>query len=284
MSGGISLLVVLISLTRYLIPQRVGSQRGHGLKSSLFLHCQSYRVLPMSLESIRRVLRLYLTAQTLTSNYGMSTCKCFLNVFSSILIMSVAVLVLNFTPFCLFLFLSVSLSPLSLLISLFSLSLSLSLSILSSHFSREPLPGHWDTDLNSFQKLLVLRSIRADKVTNAVQDYVAEMIGQRFIEPQTADLKLAYKDSSPSSPLIFILSQGTDPAADLYKFAEEMKFQRKLSAISLGQGQGPRAEAMMRSAMDRGQWVFFQNCHLSPSWMPALERLIEQIDPQAVSF
>ena len=63
-----------------------------------------------------------------------------------------------------------------------------------------------------------------------------------------------------------------------------MKFQRKLSAISLGQGQGPRAEAMMRSAMDRGQWVFFQNCHLSPSWMPSLERLIEQIDPNAVSL
>ena len=147
---------------------------------------------------------------------------------------------------------------------------------------REPLPGHWDTDLNSFQKLLSLRCIRADKITNAVQDYVAEMIGQRFIEPQTADLRLAYKDSSPSSALIFILSQGTDPAADLYKFADEMKFQRKLSAISLGQGQGPRAEAMMRSAMDRGQWVFFQNCHLSPSWMPSLERLIEQIDPQAV--
>ena len=62
-----------------------------------------------------------------------------------------------------------------------------------------------------------------------------------------------------------------------------MKFQRKLTAISLGQGQGPRAEAMMKSAMDRGQWVFFQNCHLSPSWMPSLERLVEQIDPTIVS-
>ena len=30
---------------------------------------------------------------------------------------------------------------------------------------------------------------------------------------------------------------GTDPAADLYKFAEEMKFLKKLTAISLGQGQ-----------------------------------------------
>lgn len=95
-------------------------------------------------------------------------------------------------------------------------------------------------------------------------------------------MNLVYKDSSPSTPLIFVLSQGTDPAADLYKFADEMKFSKKLSAISLGQGQGPRAEAMARTAMERGLWVFFQNCHLAPSWMPSLERLVEQIDPEHV--
>ena len=36
---------------------------------------------------------------------------------------------------------------------------------------------------------------------------------------------------------IHVHVQGTDPAADLYKFAEEMKFHKKLSSISLGQGQ-----------------------------------------------
>lgn len=46
--------------------------------------------------------------------------------------------------------------------------------------------------------------------------------------------------------------------------------------------QGPRAEAMMRSAMERGKWVFFQNCHLAPSFMPSLERLVENIDPDKV--
>ena len=40
---------------------------------------------------------------------------------------------------------------------------------------------------------------------------------------------------------------------------------------------------MMKQAMDRGRWVFFQNCHLSPSWMPSLERLIEHIDGDKVS-
>ncbi|XP_064422227.1 dynein axonemal heavy chain 1 [Latimeria chalumnae] len=147
---------------------------------------------------------------------------------------------------------------------------------------REPLPGRWMSQLDSFQKLLVLRCLRGDKVTNAMQDFVASNLGQKFIEPQTADLSAVFKESSPTTPLIFVLSPGTDPAADLYKFSEEMKFSKKMSAISLGQGQGPRAEALMRSAMERGKWVFFQNCHLAPSWMPSLERLIETIDADKV--
>lgn len=39
---------------------------------------------------------------------------------------------------------------------------------------------------------------------------------------------------------------------------------------------------MMTSAMEQGNWVFFQNCHLAPSWMPSLERLIEGINPNKV--
>ncbi|KAM4613811.1 dynein axonemal heavy chain 1 [Polymixia lowei] len=152
----------------------------------------------------------------------------------------------------------------------------------SSQPHREPLPGEWSTKLDSFQKMLFLRCLRADCLTHGLQDFVSAKLGQRFIEPQTSDLSVVFKESSPSTPLIFILSPGTDPAADLYKFADVMKFSKKMSAISLGQGQGPGAETMMHSAMERGQWVFFQNCHLAPSWMPSLERLIENIDPDKV--
>ncbi|XP_041639844.1 dynein heavy chain 1, axonemal [Cheilinus undulatus] len=152
----------------------------------------------------------------------------------------------------------------------------------SNHPHREPLPGDWDTKLDSFQKLLVLRCLRADCLVQGLQDFVSAQLGQRFIEPQTSDLSVVFKESSPSTPLIFVLSPGTDPAADLYKFADVMQFSKKMSAISLGQGQGPWAESMMIAAMEQGHWVFFQNCHLAPSWMPSLERLIENIDPVKV--
>uniref|UniRef100_A0A8C3AHZ6 Dynein heavy chain ATP-binding dynein motor region domain-containing protein n=1 Tax=Cyclopterus lumpus TaxID=8103 RepID=A0A8C3AHZ6_CYCLU len=54
--------------------------------------------------------------------------------------------------------------------------------------SREPLPGEWDTKLDSFQKLLVLRCLRADCLVQGLQDFVSAQLGQRFVEPQVASL------------------------------------------------------------------------------------------------
>ena len=43
------------------------------------------------------------------------------------------------------------------------------------------LPDTWDTSLNSFQKLCVLRCLRVDKVTDGVMAYVIEKMGQRSL-------------------------------------------------------------------------------------------------------
>lgn len=48
------------------------------------------------------------------------------------------------------------------------------------------------------------------------------------------------------------------------------------------QGQGPRAEALLKESMERGSWVLLQNCHLSPSWMPALDKMLDAITPDRV--
>ena len=52
------------------------------------------------------------------------------------------------------------------------------------NLTREKLPDTWHSKLDSFQRIIVLKCLRPDKVTNAMQDYVAENTGQRFIEPQ----------------------------------------------------------------------------------------------------
>lgn len=147
----------------------------------------------------------------------------------------------------------------------------------SSHPQKELMPPKYEANLSKFQRLLVLRCLRADKITSAVQEFVAEELGDRFVEPQTSDLNAIFKESTPMTPLIFVLSPGADPASAVYKFAEECKMSKRIVAVSLGQGQGPKAEALIKEAMERGMWILLQNCHLAPSWMPSLDRIIDAI-------
>jgi len=63
-------------------------------------------------------------------------------------------------------------------------------------------------------------------------------MGQKYIEPPSFDLADSFKDSTCCTPLIFILSPGTDPMTSLIKFAQDKKIsQTDLITISLGQGQ-----------------------------------------------
>jgi len=144
------------------------------------------------------------------------------------------------------------------------------------------LPGGLQDTLTVFQRLLIIRAMRLDKVTEGVQQLVSSELGQPFIEPPPFNLQLCYADSTVKTPLIFVFTPGSDPAADLYKFAGVMKMDRKLEAISLGQGQGPIAEGLIKNGQDGGGWVFLQNCHLSVSWMPKLEKIVETTDEDLV--
>jgi dynein heavy chain len=110
-------------------------------------------------------------------------------------------------------------------------------------------------------------------VTSALTLYVERTMGKKFVEPQPFDLGPCFADSTRSLPLIFVLSQGTDPMAGLLKFAEGLN--RRVESVSLGQGQGPVAIKMVEEGIVEGHWVVLQNCHLAKTFMPALERLCE---------
>ncbi|GLI63290.1 hypothetical protein VaNZ11_006196 [Volvox africanus] len=147
--------------------------------------------------------------------------------------------------------------------------------------TRVRFPEPWHSKLDSFQKLLIIRLIRPDKLTSAIQNYVLDTMGQKFIEPPPFDLDRCYQDSTSLTPLIFVLSPGSDPMSGLLKYADVMRV--GVESISLGQGQGPKAARLIEAAQASGGWVVLQNCHLAVSWMPTLERLCEGLSLENTS-
>lgn len=90
--------------------------------------------------------------------------------------------------------------------------------------------------MDTFERIILLKALRSDKLIPAIQQWITEMMDERFIMVPTFDLKKCYSDSTSATPLIFILSPGSDPIADLMKLAEDKEINRRVISISLGQG------------------------------------------------
>ncbi|XP_075981520.1 dynein heavy chain at 62B [Anticarsia gemmatalis] len=142
----------------------------------------------------------------------------------------------------------------------------------------KPLPTPWGDKLSWFQKLLVVRVLRPDKLTTAVSEFVERQMGKKYTTPPPFDIGKSFGDSNCLAPLIFILSPGSDPMGALIKYCERMGYSHRFNSISLGQGQGPIARAMIERAQLEGGWVCLQNCHLAVSWLPVLEKITEGFD------
>eukprot|EP01028_Stygiella_incarcerata_P003513 TRINITY_DN1708_c0_g1_i1.p1 TRINITY_DN1708_c0_g1~~TRINITY_DN1708_c0_g1_i1.p1 ORF type:complete len:4499 (-),score=1316.34 TRINITY_DN1708_c0_g1_i1:2775-16271(-) len=142
---------------------------------------------------------------------------------------------------------------------------------------REKLPQDWKNKTD-FQKLLIVKAIRPDRVTHATRDFVAKYLGQEYVEQAPFSLEKTYFESSPSTPLFFILFPGADPVSEVETLGKKLGFTEqngRFVNVSLGQGQESVAEKALANANEHGGWVMLQNIHLMNRWLPMLERLLE---------
>ncbi|NXL38693.1 DYH17 protein, partial [Glaucidium brasilianum] len=143
---------------------------------------------------------------------------------------------------------------------------------------KEAFPKEWKNK-SSLQKLCVLRCLRPDRMSYAIRNFVEEKMGSKFVEGRSIDLFEVYKESSPSTPLFFILSPGVDPLKDVEALGKKLNFtidNRRLHNVSLGQGQEVMAERALELAAAQGHWVILQNIHLVARWLGTLEKAVER--------
>jgi dynein heavy chain, axonemal len=162
----------------------------------------------------------------------------------------------------------------------------------SDSFLAQRLPGAWETKLNEFQKLLLLRVLREDYIISSVKRYVVSVLGESFLERSALNLNTIINESDNKTPIIFYLSAGMDPTGALIQLAREQGIYDAeaavsdaptsnaglgfggLKIVSLGQGQEQLAEKAIELCQKAGYWLCLENCNLAPAWMPRLEQTI----------
>ncbi|EFA11309.2 dynein beta chain, ciliary [Tribolium castaneum] len=143
---------------------------------------------------------------------------------------------------------------------------------------REKFPQEWKSK-TALQRLCMMRALRPDRMIYAMMAFIEEKLGSKYVENKTVEFAKSYEETSPSTPIFFILSPGVNPLKDVEDLGEKLGFtsdKQNFHNVSLGQGQEVVAEKAMEIAALHGHWVVLQNIHLVKKWLPLLEKNLER--------
>ncbi|XP_023932850.1 dynein heavy chain 8, axonemal [Lingula anatina] len=130
------------------------------------------------------------------------------------------------------------------------------------------IPDGYSSALDTFRKLLLIRSWCPDRTMAQARKYIADSMGKRYADPVILNLEATWGESDPRTPLICLLSMGSDPTNQIEGLAK--KLHTECRAISMGQGQEVHARKLVALFMQSGGWALLQNCHLGLEFMDEL--------------
>lgn len=142
---------------------------------------------------------------------------------------------------------------------------------------RAKMPGEWGK-VSLFRQLLIIRAMRPDRISNALEIYVEKCLDPRYTNQEAFNVAQMMSESSSQTPIFFVLFPGYSPSKEFEMYANQKEHTTEnglLTLISMGQGQEAPAEAILDKYTEEGGWVFLDNVHLMQGWIPRLERKLE---------
>eukprot|EP00961_Rhodomonas_salina_P089363 1201860-Rhodomonas_salina.1 len=117
---------------------------------------------------------------------------------------------------------------------------------------KDSIPSAY-ADISGMDLICLVKCFRPDRVQNCVQGFVVENMGEGYVQPPVLNYRQVLAQSSPVTPVVFVLSPGADPAYSIFELAEvEGMAPPKLKYVALGQGQGPIAAGLLEQGATRG--------------------------------
>uniref|UniRef100_A0A8C3UWT4 Dynein axonemal heavy chain 5 n=1 Tax=Catharus ustulatus TaxID=91951 RepID=A0A8C3UWT4_CATUS len=144
------------------------------------------------------------------------------------------------------------------------------------------IPDGYDSILDQFHKLLLVRSWCPDHTVAQARHYIAESLGGKYAEGFILEMEAMWKESGCRTPLTCLLSVGSDPTENIERLAKSKNIPCR--AISMGQGQEAHARHLLNQCMQDGGWLLLQNCHLGLEFLNELMDTITTKESMSEDF
>jgi dynein heavy chain, axonemal len=70
-------------------------------------------------------------------------------------------------------------------------------------------------DINLFYRILLLRAMRPDRLTNALAEFVTQNMGIEYVEAEPFDIVATFEETNNITPTFFVLFPGVDPTPEV---------------------------------------------------------------------
>uniref|UniRef100_A0A182QNU8 Dynein heavy chain C-terminal domain-containing protein n=1 Tax=Anopheles farauti TaxID=69004 RepID=A0A182QNU8_9DIPT len=151
---------------------------------------------------------------------------------------------------------------------------------LSSVPEAAPLPGSWEANLKMFQKHLIVRSLRMDRIEHCMADFTRATLGAKFLNLPASSLEDVYQESSANTLILVLVRGNVSPLGKVERLARKVckdeKEKRYFEKMTMGENRIEEFITLLQRCIADECWLFVGDCHVSETFLKQL--------PQVVAF
>ncbi|XP_049548432.1 dynein axonemal heavy chain 2-like [Anopheles darlingi] len=143
-----------------------------------------------------------------------------------------------------------------------------------------PLPGSWEANLKRFQKYLIVRCLRQDRIESCMTEFTKDTLGERYIKlPTVISLEDVLQESSAQTLILLLIRDNSNPLARVERLGQKVRL------LAGGVGGSIRQlnmtddrlelfiEMLQRCVADQS-WLYVGDCHLSELFLRKLPQVV----------
>eukprot|EP00658_Telonema_sp_P-2_P013521 TRINITY_DN15121_c0_g3_i2.p1 TRINITY_DN15121_c0_g3~~TRINITY_DN15121_c0_g3_i2.p1 ORF type:complete len:1979 (+),score=626.76 TRINITY_DN15121_c0_g3_i2:168-6104(+) len=129
-----------------------------------------------------------------------------------------------------------------------------------------------------FQKLLVVKALRGDRLIAAMNQWACELLSVSSLSDNST-LASMVDQTTCNEPILLITTPGADPSQELQSIAYDKVGRENFFQLAMGGGQQEEGVRLLRMAAEKGAWLFLKNLHLVIPWVVVLQKELNILKP-----